>query len=851
MLSSIPIALVLVVLSPLQVGTSVPDVDAGTPDAASTTPAESAAPTPPDAASSDDVTSTGTGATDATAAPAATFVGTVVDGATILGVTSEKRLPDGRVTSEPCGFEHDVVVEYPITRAPGEAGPSRAVERAVLRVPCVKGERGLVAGAPLLVLVDKAPVELPKTETPPESEPVADDASAPFVPVQAASIDKKARLKEGFHRAQGPLIAGGTRLYGVVALDVDVRKDGTVADARVVRSANPRLDEETITAVKRFLFHPALAAAASGDGKAPAGNPTAVDSTLPVDIEWTKDPVPGELRRDYTEDDVVLVDTAFLKGELSNLGRVQLVNPANSLGVGLGFAAINNQIYLHVRPNADLHYGKFSLGLGTPLRFQLFDLNGVQPLQPETYELATKDAGRFRTEDWDRLFVLPYSDWIRPLRYASYGKKEDQFFFEVQRVNPITIGHGQLMRRYAPNVDIDESNLFAELDAYADFGGVELIAGPLPIPRIVGGLVFVKPLGLFMDDTLSKSLSFGASYVTDLNAPTTLYRSIDPVLGRPQLAVDLQRFVYPERDSIIGRQVQGAGIDAEVKALKWEFIDLKVYADYSHLVFPDIPEANIDAFNGGGATVGALLRLSFGSTPVRAFSEESEDVRFGRLPREMKAAHAARFRGEARAFSPQYLPSYWNPLYEIDRFQLSNGLVDENQRASLPTKVEFLASQANEPWRAGYYLEASYSWVDVLAVTAVYEDAWKLGGDFLDVPAAKNFILHAETAALDLWELFWLQAFATYHYRNFGLQDWVRLGQFTTDNEVLYVGGRLQILILAFNLGVQRAYRINFLEEDLGSLRPVRQNGPPLRHTSVGQQSQYNFNFDVEIGWSW
>jgi hypothetical protein len=58
-------------------------------------------------------------------------------------------------------------------------------------------------------------------------------------------------------------------------------------------------------------------------------------------------------------------------------------------------------------------------------------------------------------------------------------------------------------------------------------------------------------------------------------------------------------------------------------------------------------------------------------------------------------------------------------------------------------------------------------------------------------------------------------------------------------------------LILSFNLGVQRAYRINFLEEDLGSLRPVRENGPPLRHTSVGQQSQYNFNFDIELGWSW
>jgi len=768
------------------------------------------------------------------------LVGSVVDGATILGVTSEKRLPDGRPTSEPCGFERDVVVEYPIAKAEGAAGPSRKVERAILRVACTRGDTGLVAASPILVLVDvQKDIVDDAVVAPVADAETADPPPPPFVPASPASIEKKARLKEGFHRAQGPLIAGGTRLYGVVAVDVLVRKDGTVHDVQVVKGANPRLDEETTTAVRRFLFHPALVAGAP------------VDSVLAIDVEWMKEPVPPEQRRDFTEDDAVLVETAFLKGELSNLGRVQLVNPANSLGVGLGVAVINDEVYLHVRPNADLHYDKFSIGLGTPLRFQLLDLGPVKPLQPETYALATAEAGRFRTEDWDRLFVLPYSDWIRPLRYASYGKKEDNVFVEVQRVNPITLGHGQLMRRYAPNVDIDESNLFAEGDAYADFGGVELIAGPLPVPRIVGGLAFVKPLGLFLDDTLSKSFSIGVTYVTDLNAPTTLTRSIDPDLRRMQLAVDQRRFVYPGRDQIIGRLVQGAGVDAEIKLVKWEFVDLKVYGDYSHLIFPDVPEVDIASFNGGGAAAGALLRLSFGSTPVRAFDEENEDVRFGRLPREMKAAHAARFRAEARAFSPQYLPSYWNPLYEIDRFQLSNGLIDEKDRATLPTKIEFLASQQGEPWRAGYYLEATYAWVDVLAVTAVYEDAWKLGGDFLDVPAAKNVILHAETAALDLWKLFWLQAFATYHYRNFGLADWLKFGQFTTDNEVLYVGGRLQLLILTFNLGVQRAYRVNFLEEDLSSLRTVDQNGPPLRHTSVGQQSQYNFHFDIELGWSW
>ena len=128
-------------------------------------------------------------------------------------------------------------------------------------------------------------------------------------------------------------------------------------------------------------------------------------------------------------------------------------------------------------------------------------------------------------------------DFLRPLRYFTWGKKEDRFYLDLNRARAFTIGHGQLMRRYSPNVDIDEDNLFAQLDAYSDLGGFELVAGPLPLPRIVGGLLFVKPLGLFSDGYMAKSLSIGVSYLPDLNAPTVLLRQTNNA-GETLLPVD-------------------------------------------------------------------------------------------------------------------------------------------------------------------------------------------------------------------------------------------------------------------------------------------------------------------------
>jgi hypothetical protein len=740
-------------------------------------------------------------------------VGELVGDYRIITFTSEKKLPDGRATDDACGFFRDVIVE----RSTAKKSAASALTRTQLQVPCVKGQAGLIAGAALLTLKEEPPEE-PSPAAAPEPD---------FQPVAEEALTKKAMVLNGFNQAPPPDQKGedGEIIEGKVELEVQVTKKGISREITVVTPADELLNQMSIAAARNFLWMPAEV-----DGQP-------VDSLNRLEIDWKKpDPAAGRIGPVESE-------TLFHKGELSHLGSVKLYNTHNSIGVALGASQIDNIYYASLSPELNLHIGPFSLGAGVPLQFEVFNMANVDVWDPETYSTTYENAGTFRMEDWNNALSFPYTDLVRPLKYVTWGRKEDHIYVDLNRVHPITIGHGQLVRRYAPNTDINDSNLFAEFDAYYHFGGVELMVGPLPIPRLVGGLAFVKPLGLFLDDYFSRSLSLGVSYVADLNAPTQLTTITDPDTGELKYPIDDNHFMWENRNSVTGNWVQGAGVDAEFKAAKWAFIDLKFYGDYSHLLFPGVPEANIEAFNGGGATVGSLLRLSFGSTPIRDLDDETDAVRLGQEPREMRATHAARFRAEGKFFSPQYLPSYFNPLYETDKYQFGFGNTAEGQRATLPTKVGYLASQSEAPWRMGYYLEGTYSWLDWFAVTTVYEDAWTVD-DFDPVAAGRNLVVHAESNGMGF-----LQFFASYHFRNFEFENWSKVFQFSTDSEIFYAGARLQILFVAFNLGVQRGFSIDYLETDT-ALEQVPNKGEDLyRLSSVGLKNQWSGNFNVEIGW--
>ena len=157
----------------------------------------------------------------------------------------------------------------------------------------------------------------------------------------------------------------------------------------------------------------------------------------------------------------------------------------------------------------------------------------------------------------------------------------------------------------------------------------------------------------------------------------------------------------------------------------------------------------------------------------------------------------------------------------------------------MPTKIGYLASKQNAPNRVGYYLEASYAWVDALAVTAAFEDVYAVDTD--DQIHAKNLALHVESQGLG-----WLQLFATYHFRNFDPDQFNKILSFNTDNEVLFAGARLQILPIMFNnVAAQRAFRVGFSDDDTPGV--IDKKG--RRFTSTGLENVWATGLDVEFGY--
>ena len=111
-------------------------------------------------------------------------------------------------------------------------------------------------------------------------------------------------------------------------------------------------------------------------------------------------------------------------------------------------------------------------------------------------------------------------DYARVIRFFTIGRKEDNLYFTVNSLRPATIGYGELLKQYQGNIDVDRSMTGLIFDAYNNYAGFQFQANDITtVNRIIGGLVFLKPLSFFTDNSIADSLSLGAEYVGDFAAP--------------------------------------------------------------------------------------------------------------------------------------------------------------------------------------------------------------------------------------------------------------------------------------------------------------------------------------------
>ncbi|MEW6434033.1 MAG: hypothetical protein AB1730_21235 [Myxococcota bacterium] len=464
----------------------------------------------------------------------------------------------------------------------------------------------------------------------------------------------------------------------------------------------------------------------------------------------------------------------FIKGELSTyLGADRLVVKNTRIGVSAGIDRFGDTYYLLVEPLVDLRFldAKLGLGFGVPLRIELVSLE----MDPATGNpKLTQNIGRIRKEDWDS-----FHDFGRILKYVTYGKKEDPLYVSVGQRYASSIGHGAITRRYSPNIDIDYPRVSAEVDAYNRFGGFELMVNDVLAWNQLSGIAFLKPLSFFNPaGEAARSFSIGVSGGLDWAAPYNLV-----VMDGLRQLDDQHRLITENKPVGI------VGIDAEVKVVKTEHVDLKPYVDFSMLVGGDF-----------GVTGGLLGRFNVGQETVNAF----------------------RVVVEARYLGSRYAPSYFDTFYEVDRFVFRElPRVDPAVANYVPKQRYLLENGLGQ--RFGYYLEGSWGIPGAVGLTLALQG--------VSNSPATDFVAHLEVPVLSFFQIF-----GSYYLR--GVESWSELG-FQADQGVLGLFGNKAIAFAGARLKILPFLFIN------GRLYKTFRMNPDLKR----YDNQVGFVVDVEIGY--
>ncbi len=255
----------------------------------------------------------------------------------------------------------------------------------------------------------------------------------------------------------------------------------------------------------------------------------------------------------------------------------------------------------------------------TLLRFAL-----QAPVRLVLSDADPQQEGLIRQEDWDRP-----GDYLRIIRSLQYGAPSETFHLRGGELSLRTLGHGTIVDGYTNVVGPDRYEFGIQSNVNTRYGGVELLLDDVTEPEVVGGRLFVRPWGFTPGDELER-LSMGMTLMADIGAPTVLQTTN----GVFELDDD-RRLAVAESDTI-----WAAGFDVDVTTFEGRNYAVTHYFDGNILI--DSP----------GVHLGTLVDLPF-----------DEHVQL-------------ELRGEFRALGRGYIPGYFSPLHEIDRFGLIGWGVD-------------------------------------------------------------------------------------------------------------------------------------------------------------------------------
>jgi len=271
------------------------------------------------------------------------------------------------------------------------------------------------------------------------------------------------------------------------------------------------------------------------------------------------------------------------------------------------------------------------------------------------YGPADSAKKSIRAQDFDEFY-----DFLRIIRYVRWAQKGDPFYIRLGRLDYSRLGHGFIMYNYRNSSSYDLRRMGVELDIDFDKFGFETVYGDFAGRGVLGMRGYARPLQYTSaaDIPIIGNLETGMTYAMDFHR-------------------DANRLFNSTNNTTDEKGSMGIfGLDLGLPLLSMPMIKSTIYMDYAKIV---------------GYGNGLAMGISFDFSGMGLFT--------------------AALKYERRWMGDQFLPAYFNALYERDR------IVKQDSVRFMSKAMELNAVTKSQ----GYYGEILVSILNTINVVGGYQ----------------------------------------------------------------------------------------------------------------------------------
>lgn len=227
--------------------------------------------------------------------------------------------------------------------------------------------------------------------------------------------------------------------------------------------------------------------------------------------------------------------------------------------------------------------------------------------------------GSIRTEDYNEV-----SDYIALIRYLRYGTENDTLFLKLGALDYVTMGQGNIINMYNNSPTFDARKTGMQLGLNFEKFGIQTMWGNFAQAGVVGARAYVRPMKFTeaADVPVIGNAELGFTGAADLDKNANSIQKYSPA-----------GYIITNQSSL-----GIMGLDIDFPVLRSDLAGIDLYGTYTKIIN-----------YGSGEAAGASFHL------------------------DLSLLVSARARLERRFNGDQYVPAYFNSLYEVERINVVTG----------------------------------------------------------------------------------------------------------------------------------------------------------------------------------